>query len=1066
MMAATLEIRLLGDFVLLQDGRTVSGLDTSRLQALLAYLLLHRDAPQLRHYLAFVFWPDSDEGQARTNLRNLLHRLRQAWPEVDAYLTIETKSMSWRPNVQILLDTAAFTQAIEQAQTAAAPAAALAHWQQAINLYTGDLLPGCYDDWIESERTRLHQLFLQALATAVQLATEMQDYVAAVQFGRRLLAADPLRETAYQELMNLHIQSGDRAAALRVYHRCAALLRRELGVDPSPATQEVYRRLLSPAGAAWLSPLPGVPESTTLVGRHLEWEQLLAFWQQTAAGQQPAALILIRGEAGIGKSKLAEEFIDWMRRQGATTAAAACYAPETTISFGPVVGWLRELPLDRLEPVWRAELARLLPELAPADLPLAPPPPLNEAWQKQRFYEALSQAILLQKQPICLQLEDIQWSDPETLAWLHYLLRRNEAARLLILATCRQEEAQVEPLRSLQLNWQQQGRLLTIDLARLDAADTAALATTVLGQSLTAELAAALYRYTEGNPLFIVEAVRSSLEMAWGRDRQSNPAQLLARLLPADGQTAAPLPPKILTVIRARLGQLSLTAQRALEAATVIGRSFTIDILLAVSGFPEAELVTAVDELWQRRIVRDREGNAYDFSHDKLRQVAYQAITPARRRWLHGRLAQTLAELDQGRSESLAGRIAFHYEAAGQADKAFAYHQQAAAAARLVYAYQEELFHLQQALALQEQVPAEAALLAQLYAQLGQAQATMGQQEAARQAYEAALALPTTDKAARAVLILNLANTWLSQYELDKAWQLFEEAVTLLGPVASYTPAAWTVWLDARLAQFDTAYYAANMTQMAAVIAETEPLITQHGSLPQRILFHQKQAQLHSRQTRFRHTEAGVAQARTALRLAEELGEAQRIHISRFGLGFMMLWQDRPDLATAVAELEQAAAGSQAVGNIPLLDRCLAYLTVAYRLQGDRSRVAEILPRSLAVAESEGNGLYLGMARAHQVWLDRDGLTGAEIARQLQAILHQWQKFVFPFHWLVRWPGLATAVQQRDILAAAAEAQAMLAPEQHQLPDELAAALTTAVADPTLPNFQNALILARQHRML
>jgi DNA-binding SARP family transcriptional activator len=1064
MTAATLEIRLLGDFVLRQDGRTVNGLDASRLQALLAYLLLHRDAPQLRHYLAFVFWPDSDESQARTNLRNLLHRLRQAWPEADAFLTIETKSISWRPNARLRLDTAEFLRAVDAAQAATSPVEALPLWQDAIDLYRGDLLPGCYDDWIEPERTRLHQLFLQALAAAVQLAVEAQDDALAIQLNRQLIEADPLRETAYRQLMNLYARQGDRAAALRVYHRCVALLRQELAVDPSPATQEVHQRLLVPSGAGPARSLPAAPIATALIGRHFEWEQLHAFWQQTAAGEQPASLALISGEAGIGKSKLAEEFVTSVRRQNGTTAVAACYAPETTISFAPVASWLRNLPLEKLAPVWRTELARLLPELAPPDQPLTPPPPLTEAWQKQRFYEALTQAILSQKQPICLQLEDIQWSDPETLAWLHYLLRRDDRARLFILTTHRQEEGDNELLRSLLLQWRQQGRLLNIDLARLDAADAAALATTILGQPLPPELAAALYRYTEGNPLFIVETVRSSLEQDWDSGDQADRTQLLAQRLPADDTAAAPLPPKILAVIRARLGQLSATAQRALEAATVIGRSFTIDMLLQVSGFQEDELVTAVDELWQRRIVRDREGNAYDFSHDKLRQVAYQAITPARRRWLHGRLAHTLTAMDAAQPEPLAGRIAFHYEAAGQIEKALHYHQKAATEARLVYAAQEEAYHLQRAIALQG--PADAARLIPLYEQLGHAYATLGRQDEGRQAYQAALALAPASPTARAVLTLRLANTWLSQYELDKAWQIFDEAVTLLGDAAGFAEPEWTIWLEARLAQFDVAYYAANLVQMEGVMAELEPLVEKHGSPVQRILFYQKQAQLHSRQTRFRHTEQGVAYTRAALRLAEEMGDEQWLHASRFGLGFMLLWQAPPEPAAAAAMFEKAAAGSQATGNVPLLDRCLAYLTTAHRLQGDESRLRALLPQSRAVAESEENGLYIAVAQAHQAWLAVRNRRWSEAAAAAQTALVHWQKLVFPFHWLACWPYLAAAVHQGDLATAAAQAQAMLAPEQQLLPAALAAALTTAAADPTPAHFQHALALAREHQML
>lgn len=1059
MMADSLALRLLGDFALRQDGQLINGLDSPRLQTLLAYLALRRDAPQPRQHLAFTLWPDSDERQARTNLRNLLHRLRQVWPDADQFLSIESKSVGWRPGTSFSLDTAVFEQTIEQAQTAVSPATALAHWQQAIALYRHDLLPGCYDDWIIPERARLRPLFLQALESGLALAEAENDGQTAVQLARQLISAEPLREATYRQLMALHIRQGDRAAALRVYYQCAETVRRELAINPAPATQEVYRRLLA-LDANTTPPAPTPPLETDLIGRQLEWAQLTAIWQQTAAGQRPP-FVLISGDAGVGKTRLAEEFITWARRQGSATAVAACYAAETQLAFGPVAGWLRALPLDHLDPVWRGELARLLPELATTAA--INPAPINEAWQKRRFYEAVAQAIELQKPPICLLLEDIQWGDAETLAWLHYLLRRETQTGLLLLATWRPEEAEDEPLAALLRQWREQGRLLEIDLAPLDAAATAGLAATLLGCPLPAELAALLYQQTEGNPLFVVETLRRTL----ADNPQDRLNHLKQQLEQESGQTAVSLPPKMLAAIRARLGQLSPTTYSVVEAASVIGRSFTIPILQQASGLTEDGLITAVDEMWRRRIVRDQTGDVYDFTHGKLRQVAYQSISPARRRWLHGRLAQTLAAQEADHEAALAGRIAFHYEAAGQAEQAFAYHRQAATAARQVYAVQEEAYHVQQAIALHDRALAPAAALAELHTQLGDAHAALGQHEAARRAYAAALdTLPPEAQTRQAALTLRLAKSWLAHYELDSARGSFNQIANLLGDPADFGSEEWRIWLDARLEQFDVAYYAANLAQMGALVEETEPLLERHGDVRQRIRFYQTRAQWHSRQTRFRHTAEGVAAARAALELALATEDEGLIHTGHFGLGFMLLWQAQPDLAGAVAELEQAAAGAQAIGNVPLLDRCLAYLTIAYRLQGDEARVRALLPQSEAVAASEENSSYLGVAAANRAWLAaRDG-RWAEALAEAEGALAQWQSLVFPFHWLACWPALAAAVALGEWETAVAQARMMLAPEQQPLAEEVGAGLETAVAGPTPAHFQAALALTRQYKVL
>jgi hypothetical protein len=471
--------------------------------------------------------------------------------------------------------------------------------------------------------------------------------------------------------------------------------------------------------------------------------------------------------------------------------------------------------------------------------------------------------------------------------------------------------------------------------------------------------------------------------------------------------------------------------------------------------------------MWQRRIVDDRAGEVYDFTHGKLRQVAYQSISPARRRWLHGRVAQTLAAQESTPDGALAGRIAFHYEAAGQAERAFTAHRQAAAAARQVYASAEEAFHAQRAIALHAQALAPSGELADLYAQLGRARAALGQHEAARQAFDAALAaLPPQASAARAKMTLALGRSWLAQYELALARQTFAQISALLGDPAAFTAAEWRVWLDARLEEFDAAYYAANLDEMAALVAEMEPLLAQHGDIRQRIRFHQTRAQWHSRQTRFRHTAEGVAAARAALQLALTIEDEGLIYAGRFGLGFMLLWQAEPDLAGAAAELAQAAAGAQTIGNVPLLDRCLAYLTIAYRLQGDEARVGELLPQSMAVAKSEENESYIGVALAQRAWLATRQQRWAAAAVDAQTALAQWGRLVFPFHWLACWPALAAAVALEEWETAVAQAQIMLAPEQQQLAREVEVGVETADAAPTPTHFQDALALARQYKML
>ncbi len=331
-----LVIRLLGEFLVSASNRPLSGLTGDRLQSLLTFLLLHRTAPQSRRYLSFLLWPDSTEAQARSNLRNLLFNLRQALPEPDRYLVSDATTIQWRVAAPIVLDVAEFQAALTAAQQAAQARddAGCAQWlQEAITHYGGDLLRGNYDDWLIAEREQLHQEFAEALRALVALWERLGNYAAALRPAQRYVQADPLNESAYIQLMRLHAQMGDRAAVQRLYQSCAAVLRRELDVEPSPSTQRAYAEYLRlapaplidgalPASKAQTLPPVETPvalqmqpssshqstwrpralpiPATPFLGRELELAQIAE-----RLADDNCRLLTLLGQGGIGKTRLA-----------------------------------------------------------------------------------------------------------------------------------------------------------------------------------------------------------------------------------------------------------------------------------------------------------------------------------------------------------------------------------------------------------------------------------------------------------------------------------------------------------------------------------------------------------------------------------------------------------------------------------------------------------------------------------------------------------------------------------------------------------------------------------------
>lgn len=684
---AYLHVCLLGGFTLRAGDETIAALQAPRLQSLTAFLLLHRAAPQSRRQIAFRFWPETSDAQAQTNLRQLLHSLRQRLPNAADYLRLDERTVGWRGDSDFALDVAEFETALLAASQYNGPAK-IAALEQAAALYTGDLLPGNYDEWILPLREELSQRFVAGLEELVLLHEERRNYAAAIAHAQRLLRYDPLHEATYRHLMRLCALTGDRAGALRVYHTCVAALERELDAPPSPATRQLYTQLLHTQ--AGLAPSPSHIPQLLFVGRQAEWSALQSLWQRADRGSLRVACIA--GEAGLGKSRLAEELLHWAEQQGIPTLQSRVYAAEGGLAFAPLVEWLRSPALQpaiaRLAPVWRTELARLLPELLDGEPALPPPEPLTERWQRQRLFEAVERALIADDQPLILALDDLHWCDEESLDWLLFAIHRHPQARLLLLATLRSDElANDGPVAAFLRELRRLDLLVELALPPLDGPETTALAESIAEQKLEGVQADRLYAATEGNPLFVIETVRSQLHGA---------AQFDAPLT---------LPPKVHGVIRARLGQLSPASRELVGLAAVIGRSFTADLLLAASEQTEATVVAGLDELWQRRIVRVRGVNGYDFSHERLCEVAYGEVPPARRRLLHRRVAGVLEGLHSPDAEGVTVRIADHFRQAGDNLKSIFYYQRAAERGLRLFAYHDAIALLRIGLSLTSELP-------------------------------------------------------------------------------------------------------------------------------------------------------------------------------------------------------------------------------------------------------------------------------------------------------------------------------------------------------------------------
>jgi serine/threonine protein kinase len=1064
-----LHIRLLGVFQLFSGETPVTSVDGPRLQSLLAYLTLHHSAPQARAHLAYSLWPDSTDEQALTNLRNAIHKLRRTLPDVDAFLHVTRLGLQWqatRPGVSWSLDVQEFERALaraEEAERAGDLKAERQAFTRAVEVYQGDLLPASYDEWIIPERDRLRQAFLRALERLIGLLEGEREYAVAIGLTQRLLRLDPLQEGTYRQLMRLYAASGDRASALRIYHTCLSTLERELGAEPSRATREAYQQLVQKETPAHVpetqeaQPRPVQPTYLTLlgaaplVGRQQEWGQLQASWRNAALGQPH--MVVLMGEAGIGKTRLAEELLTWVAQQGISTATARCYAAQGGLAFAPVANWLSSEAirptLTLLGEVWLSEVARLLPDLLVERPGLRRPDALTESWQRKHVLESLARALLGTHQPLLLLLDDIQWCDQETLEWMHFLLRFEPRAPLLVLSTMRTEEMDLDhPASSLLMNLRRDRLLTELALEPLNVDETASLALNIAGQNLDEQVLAQIYRETEGNPLFVVESMRAGT---------IGPSNEIASSIITPAHYDTSMPPTVQAVIASRLAQLSIPSRELAGLAAVIGRAFTYEVLVQASGYDEYMLVQGLDELWQRRIVREQGGETYDFSHDKLREGAYTALSNARRRLLHRRVAEALEKIYASDLGAVSGQIAAHYEGASLPQLAASYYLQAGEVALQIHANVDALTAFQRALALLAAFPAEVRYqerwqerATRLHEAVGDIFELMGQYNQARDAYRSALTqVAPSDRIRQASLHRKTARAWEMQNLYKEALEEYRLAELAFGETSGApTKQWWHEWIQTRLDRIWLHHMLAQVIEMAGLVDTTRPAVEEHGTQMQQASFFMDVSLLHLRQARYVVTEEVLAFAQKALTASHIAGNMNEVAWIRSHLAFCYTWYGK--FEEAEREMTAALDVGKRTGDIRIQSFCLAYLAVLFRKRGNVANARHYSLQALTVAMTTGKPQYMGMANANLAWVAWRERKLVEAEEHGQQALKLWRSVPIaapfsPFEWIAICPLLGVALAQEHISGAIDYARMLLVPEQEHLPNELTELLEAAI---------------------
>ncbi len=676
---------------------------------LLAYLVLHRQRSIKRAALAFTLWPDVLETDARANLRRHMHYLRKLLPVTKPnWLRTDGDCVQWNPDAPYWLDVAEFERLSDDPSTL----------DLAVALYGGDLLAGIDDEWIYPDRERLRELYLADVCQLVHLRRAERDYAQAIVYAQQALACDSLREDIVRLLISSRYETGDRAGALDEYKQFAERLHGALGVEPMPETRALYEAVQHNAR------LPGLVAATDdgaksaqssagraaainfalpFSGRAEEIDELSSAWKQAASGN--GRLVLICGEAGVGKTRLAHEVTLLVEKQGGRVLAGST-SPDEPRPYQAITEALESvLPLVAaidLSPVWRATLSTLLPRIAAQQstqtLGRALAPALDPERERDRLFEALTLCFqrLAEPRPLLLVLEDLHWAGEASLALLEWLARRAAGHAILILATYRGEEVdRNHPLRRLRRNleWTKLGDHLSLE--RLSAPAVAKLLAQVPEfQSASPDVVRWLQAKSEGNPLFIEFFIQHWLDV---------------NCSPSPNDPDA-IPSGVQAMIARRLECLSEQARLLSEIASVVGVTFDIETMQQVSGWEEPQALSALNELLDHRLVREAGGKGlfeFVFTHHLIQSVIYAGLDERRLRRWHLRVGQAMEGLYTGRDAlsagpGLAGELGRHFALGGDAHRAVPYLLTAARQALELYADEQALHLISQALALLE----------------------------------------------------------------------------------------------------------------------------------------------------------------------------------------------------------------------------------------------------------------------------------------------------------------------------------------------------------------------------
>jgi DNA-binding SARP family transcriptional activator len=704
---ATLALTLCGrgGLELSADGLPVEPSLGAKTLALLAFLCLER-GPHRREALTALLWGEYEDEKAKTSFRQALSRLRDAVGDV---------IVGDRVNVELIgsltCDVAEF-----ERLTVSDPRGALEI--DVPSFFHGVSLRSCpdFDDWVNAKRVTLVESYSRLLAQLANDALATHAWRDAVQMAERWSEVEPLADAPVAAIMEARFLAGDPQAALATYSRHASRLAAEVRRTPGKAIVELsgrLRRALSNAKTArptetWLE--RGPTFDGPLVGREMEWERLKRSWATAEQGE--SRLVLIEGEPGAGKTRIADDFLRWVTAEGGLALRGRGYDARGGAPFGAVVEALRtalDAPaLAGVDAEWLAELSRLLPELRRRFANLPESRADDRATDSWRLFEAVAQVLIAiaEDSPLAIFIDDLQWCDADSCSLLHFLVRRLESAPVLWCATLTAGATERDaPAARLARAFRAARGSSTIALRALTEEEVWRLIrelSRVTEPSGGRRLACRVFEVTAGNPFYVVELLKT----LFAQDVLSVD-EATGGWTVREGAFNRPSPAQLTTTIHEtimeRIECLAADIHEILVSIAVSGRGCPTDVLSHLHGISRLHAAALGDALVERHLVVEHDGR-YHCAHPTIANVVRSGLTTSRRREVHRALALALELLlpNRGPNGEEAGEVARHADEAGDRAMTYRYALLAADACGNRFAHEEALSWLDLAAATAE----------------------------------------------------------------------------------------------------------------------------------------------------------------------------------------------------------------------------------------------------------------------------------------------------------------------------------------------------------------------------